>query len=142
MLADQLALTVAALFSGAALYINFSEQPARLGLNDQAMLDEWKPSYKRGFMMQASLAVIGFLLGVLEWRLSSEPLWIVGALLMLANWPFTLFGIMPTNSKLMATQTATPETRALVLKWGGLHAVRTVLGFLATATFLLAAHNP
>jgi len=141
MLAGHLALTAAALFSGAAFYINIAEQPARLGLSNQALLDQWKPSYKRGFAMQSSLAVVGFVLGGWTWWQSGEPLWIVGAILMLANWPFTLLGIMPTNSKLMATHTATPDSRALIVKWGGLHAVRTVLGFLATAAFLLAGQQ-
>jgi hypothetical protein len=141
MLAGHLALTAAALFSGAAFYINIAEQPARLGLSDQALLDQWKPSYKRGFAMQSTLAVGGFLLGGLAWWQSSELFWVVGAILMLANWPYTLIGIMPTNGKLMATQTATPDSRILIVKWGGLHAVRTVLGILATAAFLLAGQQ-
>src|SRR5437660_3819685 len=102
MLSGQLALIAAALFSGAAVYINFAEQPARLSLSDQPLLDEWKPAYKRGTLMQAPLAVIGFLLGVWAWWQSANALWIVGGLFMLSNLPVTLIVILPTNNRLMA----------------------------------------
>jgi hypothetical protein len=48
---------------------------------------------------------------------------------------------MPTNKRLMAMapEAAGPESRALLEKWGKLHAVRTALGAVATALFLLAS---
>lgn len=137
----EFALVVAALFTGAAIYINWAEQPARLGLDDQAMLEEWKPSYARGFMMQASLAVVGFILGTLEWMVTGRWIWLAGAVALVANWPFTLFVIMPVNNELEATpiEQAGAQTRALVEKWGMLHGVRSALGALSLGLFLWAS---
>ena len=64
MLAGLLALSLAALFAGAALYVSFVEQPARMLLEPESALAEWQPSYKRGAVMQAGLAVIAFLAGL------------------------------------------------------------------------------
>lgn len=140
MLVGDLALTVAAIFTGAAFYISFAEQPARLGLDDRALLAEWKPAYKRGFAMQAPLAIIGFILGIAAWWLTGRPAFLAGATLLVANWPWTIFGIMPTNKALMATrlEDAGPQSRALIMKWNKLHSVRTALGSLAIPAFLIA----
>jgi len=141
MLAGQLALIVAAMFSGAAFYIGFAEQPARLGLEDRALLGEWKPAYKRGTAMQAPLAVIGFVLGLTTWLQTGHWLWLIGAFVLVANLPYTLLVVMPTNNRLMATDPASagPDSRALIEKWGALHAARTALGLAATLIFLWAS---
>jgi uncharacterized membrane protein len=135
-----LALIAAAVFFGAAFYVNFAEQPARLQLDDRSLLAEWKPSYKRGFAMQAPLAIVGFVLGAIAWWQTRDWLWLAGAIILVANWPYTLLGIMPTNNALMALDPAAagPQSRRLIEKWAGLHAVRTALGAAATALFACA----
>ena len=141
MAAGLFALVVAAAFAGAAFYINVAEQPARLGLDDASLLRQWKPSYARGFAMQASLAVISALLGFLaSWQLQDWR-WSVAAVLMLANWPYTLLVMLPTNKRIAAwpPEQASSESRALVVSWGWMHAVRTALGLAATAIYLALA---
>ena len=136
-----IALTIAALFTGAAFYINWAEQPARLGLDDKALLQQWKPSYARGFTMQASLAVVGFVSGALAWWSTGNWAWLLGAVVLVTNWPYTVYGIFPTNHVLNAipADEAGPKSRALIEKWGTLHAVRTALGAVATLIFLWAS---
>jgi hypothetical protein len=140
MIFGPIALIAAAIFTGAALYVNVAEQPARLLLDDRALLTEWKPSYKRGAAMQAPLALLGCLLGLIAWWQTSHPGFLLGAVAIIAPWPWTLIGIMPINDALLATEPdrAGPQTRALILKWGALHGMRTALGALATVTFLWA----
>jgi hypothetical protein len=141
MLTGQLAIIVAASFAGAAFYVGVVEQPARLGLEDRALLAEWKPAYKRGTAMQASLAVAGFLIGLLAFWQSGNWHWVIGAVIIVANLPYTFIAIMPTNRQLLSTELATAgaTSRALIERWGALHAVRTGLGVAATAAFLWAS---
>jgi hypothetical protein len=135
-----LALIAAAFFTGVAFYVNIAEQPARLLLDDRALLLEWKPSYKRGAAMQAPLALLGCLFGAIAWWQTSHPGFLVGAVAIIAPWPWTLIGIKPVNDALLATELdrAGPQSRALVIRWGALHGVRTLMGTLATLGFLWA----
>ncbi len=141
MIAGQLALVASALFTGAALYISAVEQPARLGLDHASLLAEWKPAYRRGTAMQAPLAILGCALGLVAWWGTGAAGWLAGALLMIANWPFTLLAIMPTNNRLMALDPAGagPGSRAMIERWGVLHAGRTGLGLAASLSFLWAS---
>ena len=140
MLFGQLALVLAAAFARAAFYINFAEHPARLGLDDKSSLKQWKPSYDAGYTMQATLVGASGILGLLAAWTSQNWHWIVGAVLILSNVPYTLMGIMPTNHKLEAISEADagPSSRAMLVLWGRLHAIRTLLGVSATLAYLWA----
>jgi len=142
MLAAPIALALAAAFSGAAYYVNEAEQPARLALNDASLLAQWKRSYARAVTMQAGLAALSGAFGIyVAWDLRDWR-WLLAALLILTNWPYTLFLIKPINEQLnaIADKDAGAAARALIVKWGRLHAVRTALGILATAVYLWALH--
>ena len=139
MLLELLALAVASVFAGAALYVNVAEQPARLMLDDGALLAQWQSSYPRGFAMQAPLAAAGFLLGTAAWWLSGRGMWLAGGIALLLNWPYTLLVIMPTNRRLMAMTPANAQARPLVIRWARLHAVRTMLGFVGVVLSVVAS---
>jgi hypothetical protein len=140
MWSGELALATAAYFSGAAVYVLFAEQPARLKLDTASLLKQWQPSYHRGAIMQASFAVISGALGVVAFLVTYDWRWLLGAALIMAPWPFTLFIMMPTNRILKSTEPAqaNEQTRGLVVQWGRLHIVRALLGLLATVADLWA----
>jgi hypothetical protein len=142
MWTGELALATASIFTGAALYVNVAEQPARLRLDTQSLLTEWQLSYQRAAVMQAGLVVISGALGVLAFLFTYDWRWLVGAALIAAPWPYTIFIIMPTNHVLKSTPPAqaTEQTRDLILQWGRLHMGRSALGLLAVAAYLWAFH--
>jgi hypothetical protein len=137
-LLEFLAIFCAAVFAGAAIYINLVEHPARMSLDTRAAAAQWAPSYRRATLMQAPLAILSFIAGCTAWLLGGGSAWIIAALLMGAVVPFTLIVIKPTNDKLLASgrDLASADTRALLERWGRLHAVRSLLSVLATLTML------
>ena len=132
-----LATFCAALFSGAALYINLVEHPARMELDTRAAATQWAPSYKRATWMQAPLALLSFLSSVVVWFMGAGVGWLVAGILIGLVVPFTIIVIMPTNHKLLARgrDLGSAETRSLLTRWGKLHAVRTALSFLAALLY-------
>jgi uncharacterized membrane protein len=90
--------------------------------------------------MQASLAMLGFLLGIVAWWQTGLGAFLLGALYILAPWTWTLLVIEPVNDALMATDSAKagPDTRALTVRWNRLHAVRTLLGGTAVVCFIFS----
>jgi Domain of unknown function (DUF1772) len=133
-----LASLSAALFLGAALYINVVEHPARMSLDTRMAAMQWAPSYKRATWLQAPLAIVSLFCGAGVWLLGGSVGWLVAALLVGAVVPFTFAIIMPTNHKLLAPgrDLSSAETRELLIRWGQLHAVRTILSLLGTVILI------
>ena len=132
------AVLSSAIFAVAAIYINVAEHPARMGCDTKTAITVWAPSYKRAYIMQASLAVLGFVSGVAIGLLSGGIMWLFAAAFIGAVIPFTFIVIMPTNHKLLAPDRDldSAETRELLVKWGNLHAVRSVLSFIALVIYV------
>jgi len=139
-LMEFLATLCCAIFAGAAIYINVVEHPARMSCGARVALAEWAPSYKRATVMQASLAVLGFVCSVIAWLTGGGIRFLVAGSLLFLVAPFTLIVIRPTNNRLLALgpNTDRAEAEVLLTRWNRLHAVRNALSALALLLFLLA----
>jgi len=133
------ATLAAGIFAGAAIYVSVVEHPARLSCGTEIAVREFAPSYKRGAIMQASLAIAGCVAGVIGgWSLNDTGS-IVAALLLGIIVAFTLIVILPTNKRLLdpALDASGAEAASLLRRWGRLHAVRSVFSVAAFLIFVI-----
>lgn len=140
MLLESLATLSSGLFTGASLYINLVEHPARMQCGTALAVTEFAPSYKRAAVMQATLAAVGFVCAVLAWFFGSPLSWLIGGILLGSVIPFTLLVIFPTNKQLLDPKLDKSSAFAeqLLSRWGRLHAVRSVLSSASFVLFLLS----
>ena len=138
-LAELIATLSSGLFTGASIYINLVEHPARMQTGIRPALAEFAPSYHRATVTQVSLAVAGFLSALIAWRFRSDVRWLIGGGLLVSVVPFTALVILPTNKGLLDPATANDLDLAekLLTRWGRLHAVRSVLSLASLLMFLL-----
>ena len=138
-LAELIATLSSGLFTGASIYINLVEHPARMQTGIRPALAEFAPSYHRATVTQVSLAVAGFLSALIAWRSRSDVKWLIGGGLLVSVVPFTALVILPTNKRLLDPATANDLDLAekLLTRWGRLHAVRSVLSLASLLMFLL-----
>jgi|SRR5215813_2641145 len=143
MLFEILAILSAGLFAGAAIYINLGEHPARMECGTDAALRMFGPSYRRATVMQVPLALVGFLAATVAWLRGGPGWWLIGGVILVSVIPFTLLVIFPTNKKLFNhTLTADPETASkLLIRWGRLHSVRTILSTLSFLIFIVLSRR-
>ncbi len=144
LILELVATFCAAIFAGAAIYINLVEHPARLECGTAVAIQEWRPSYRRATIMQASLAIVGLLTAVAAWlRGQGAPVLIAG-LVLGSVVPFTLLIIFPTNKALEDPALDVDSERAATLlsKWNRLHALRSAAALVALVIFLLDLGAP
>jgi hypothetical protein len=140
MTPGSLALALAAAFFGAALYVNLVEQPARLALDDEAILHEWTPSDRRGVALILGLSLLSAALGLVAYFASQEDVrWAIGALIVILVWPYTFFAMAPLNNQILTlTSKDVGAARALVRQWGLLEYGQTAIGLAASVVYLWA----
>src|SRR5215467_3765445 len=134
------AILSCSLFAGAALYINVAEHPARMQCGTELAATVFGPSYHRAAAMQVPLALAATVSALASWWFDGSILWIAGAVLIFAVVPYTLTVILPTNKRLLTAgiDRTARDTHLLLVRWGRLHAVRTIASLGASVIFLIA----
>ena len=137
-IAEFIAVLSCALFTGAAVYVNLVEHPARMGCGVELAATEFPPSYRRGTVMQATLATVGLLSSTVAWLEGATVWWLVAGVVLGSVIPFTLIVILPTNKRLLsqALDRRSAEAERLLARWNALHAVRSMLSGLALLLLL------
>jgi len=140
-IAEFVAVLACGLFTGAAVYVNLVEHPARTECGVELAATEFPPSYRRGTIMQATLAAVGLLSSIAAWIAGATFWWLVGGIVLGSVIPFTLIVILPTNKKLLSPtlDRRSVEAERLLARWGTLHAVRSILSGVALLLFLYLA---
>ncbi len=135
------AVVACGLFAGAAVYVNLVEHPARMECGVELAATEFPPSYRRGTIMQATLAAVCLLSSIAAWLAGVTFWWVIAGVLQVSVIPFTLIVILPTNKLLLSPtlDKRSAEAGRLLARWGRLHAVRSVLSGLALLLFLYLA---
>ncbi|HUO53548.1 MAG TPA: DUF1772 domain-containing protein, partial [Rhodoblastus sp.] len=98
---------------------------------------EWAPSDRRGFALLGGLAVLTALSGLAAFAQAADFRWLIGALIVLASWPYTFFVIVPLNNRLLAASPAQPaaDAREIVTFWGQLEWGLAALGAAGVTVF-------
>ena len=137
-IAEFIAVLSCALFTGAAVYINLVEHPARMQCGVEVAATEFAPSYRRATVLQATSAAVGLISSIAAWLAGATFWWLVAGVMLGSVIPFTLLVILPTNKRLLSPtlDKSSVDAERLLARWGALHAVRSVLSGLALLLFL------
>jgi hypothetical protein len=139
-IAEFVAVLSCSLFTGASVYINLVEHPARMQCGVEIAATEFAPSYRRATVLQTTSAAVGLISSIAVW-LAGATFWcLVGGIVLGSVIPFTLIVMLPINKQLLgpALDRRSAKIGQLLARWGALHAVRSVL---STVALMLFAHR-
>lgn len=93
--------STALLFAGSALYIGFIDNLVRNAhKQEKTQLVHWSVMYNSSIIPMAGLASLSAIFGANAYRLTKEPFWIYGSLVVFSIIPYTFWAIMGINKKL------------------------------------------
>jgi hypothetical protein len=139
MIWGKLALAFAAAFAGASFYVNWVEQPARLKLDEEALLSEWGPSDSRGVSLLAAFALLAAIAGFIAYFELQDVRWAFGALIIIASWLYAYFLMAPLDNQIRSLRGGeVAAAQALVRQWGIVESGLTAIGAAAVLMFLWA----
>ena len=137
MIAGLIALVFAAAFAGAAVYVNWVEQPARLALDEEALLSEWGPSDSRAVALLLAFALAAAAAGFSAYFESQDVRYVFGALIVISSWPYAFFVMAPLNNQILGLRGRdVSAARALIRQWGYVEQGFAGIGVMAVAMFL------
>ncbi|MEE9363673.1 MAG: DUF1772 domain-containing protein [Cellulophaga sp.] len=114
---------------GIALTATVIVHPIMVMAKKTTAIEIFKPFFDKTHIWVLVLSIIVTLLA-LAYSFSTGNWWWFGvSLIMHLNGPYTIFLMMPLNNRLMHKDVdpLSEQTSADIIKWGGLHLIRTIL---------------
>ena len=140
--AEVVAMFCCAVFFGAAAYISLVQHPAALETGSDFAVRFFVPMYRRASIMQASLAILGAAASIVAYLLRAGRAWLLSGVLMASVVPFTLLAVEPLNEQIKVVDPSAERAVELLMQWGRLHWLRTVVSGVAFGMCLVAiAHT-
>jgi len=124
---------------GIALTASIVVHPILVKAKKVTAIEVFKPFFDKTHIAVLYMSIIVSLLALAISIISGNWWWFGISLIMHLNGPYTVFFMMPLNRRLMDEKVNpdSEQTSNDIIKWGKLHAVRTVLNGLIFIGFII-----
>jgi hypothetical protein len=127
------------LFAGNAIYVSLVEHPARLSCGTSLAATVFPASFYKAAKLQVSLILLGTAGALTSYCIKPEDTrWLVAGVMLFISLPYTFAVMKPTLNKLLSDNIdkEAEETRSNLVRWGKMHAVRSILSTVAMLIML------